>query len=162
MVKTFPPGTVSRRAMVAGAAGTVGLAAARTGSTAQGTPATDGLDTQRVMMVSANLCGGAQLKTTHLDELLALMTGESDAASSLEELARVTEFTDAAMKELSPEAQALAANMLQFWFLGRWNGEPIPNRSGVFFDLACWQALPYSTQPSTCKSFGYWAVEIEL
>lgn len=162
MVKTFPPGTVSRRAMVAGAAGSVGLVAARSGAVAQGTPTSDALDRQRVMMVSANICGGARLTTTHLDELMALMSGDSHAFASLEELANVSEFTEAALKELSKDAQELAGNMLQFWFLGRWNGEPIPNRSGVFFDLACWQALPYSTQPSTCKSFGYWAVEIEL
>lgn len=159
--------TVSRRTMVTGAVATgVTVAthnAGATQSTPQATPETDGgIDTGRLMRVSANLCGGAILKQEHADTLLDILNSDAAVLPAFEELETVEEFTEEAMTEVSPEAQALAANILQYWFLGRYNGDPIENRSHLFFDLACWQPLPYSTQPSTCKSFGYWAAEIEL
>lgn len=93
---------------------------------------------------------------------MALLRGESDVLSTLDELEAIDEFTDEAIAAASPEARELASNILQYWFLGRWSGEPVENRAEMYFDLASWQTLPYSTQQSTCKSFGYWAVDIEL
>lgn len=159
--------TLSRRTMISGAAAAGIAVAAHTGYAAQGTPqatpAVEGeLDAGRVMMVSANLCGGAILKQDNAGPLLEILNGEPGLVAPFEELEAVVEFTEEAMQDVSPDAQALAANILQYWFLGRWEGEPIETRAEMFFDFACWQALPYSTEPSTCKSFGYWAVEIEL
>lgn len=158
--------TLNRRAAVAGAAASA-IATAAHVATAQGTPdatvvAAGDLDSARVMMVSTNLCDGATLKQENVGVLLDILNGSPEFVVPFEELEAVTEFTEDAMADVTPEAQSLAANILQYWFLGRFDGEPIEGRADQFFDFACWQALPYSTAPSTCKSFGYWAVEIEL
>lgn len=155
--------TLNRRLAISGAVAAGFTAATHTVGGAQGTPETAGeIDASRLMAVSEGLCGGAKLKLENAETLLSLLNSESSGAAAFEELEAVGEFTDEAMEGVSPEAQGLAANILQYWFLGRYNGEPVEGRAEMFFDMACWQTLPYSTQPSTCKSFGYWAVEIEL
>ena len=158
--------TLNRRSVLVGAAATA-VAAATHSAAAQGTPeatpAMEGeLDSGRVMMVSANLCGGAILNQDNAGTLLEILNSDPEVIAPFEELEAVVQFTDEAMQDVSANAQTLAANILQYWFLGRYDGEPIANRAEMFFDFACWQPLPYSTEPSTCKSFGYWAVEIEL
>lgn len=164
--KLWATSTLNRRAAVAGTAASA-IATATHVATAQGTPeatalVSGDLDSGRVMMVSTNLCGGANLKQENAGVLLEILNGNPEFAAPFEELEAVAEFTEDAMADVTPEAQTLAANILQYWFLGRFDGEPIEGRADLYFDLACWQALPYSTAPSTCKSFGYWAVEIEL
>lgn len=159
--------TLNRRLAISGAVAVGITAATHAVGSAQGTPQaapeTDGaIDNSRLMALSENLCGGATLKAENADTLLTLLGNDGSNVTAFEELEAVAEFTDEAMEAVSPEAQQLAANILQYWFLGRYNGEPVEDRAEMFFDLACWQTLPYSTQPSTCKSFGYWAVEIEL
>lgn len=158
--------TLNRRAVLAGTAATAVAVATHTVAaqgTPEATPKIDGeLDPGRVMMVSANLCGGAILKANHVNELLEILNADAELVAPFEELEAVVEFTEEAMQEVSPEAQALAANILQYWFLGRYNGEPVENRAEMYFDFASWQTLPYSTEPSTCKSFGYWAVEVDV
>lgn len=158
---------LNRRALVAGAMVGGVTVASHTVGVAQGTPQATpeidgGIEIGRLMMVSANLCGGARLKQDNADTLLALLNSDERNLPAFEELEAVVEFTDDAVAATSPEAQQVAVNILQYWFLGRYNDLPIENRADLFFDLACWQTLPYSTQPSTCKSFGYWAAEIEL
>jgi hypothetical protein len=73
----------------------------------------------------------------------------------------VEDFTPEALGETLLEAQRIATNILQYWFLGQYNGVPTDNRAERFFGLASWQALPYFTQPTMCKSFGYWAADLE-
>lgn len=159
--------SLNRRALMTGAVATGVAAMSYAGVAGQspphGTPeAASELDEERVMAVSTNLCGGATLKAENVGALLTILNSDDENVSAFEELEAIADFTDEAMSEVSPEGQALAANILQYWYLGRFNDAPVEERSEMFFDLACWQTLPYATQPSTCKSFGYWAVEIEL
>lgn len=159
--------TVNRRTLVTGAVASGVAALTYAGVAGQsaphGTPAASrDIDEERVMAVSENLCGGANLKAENVGTLLTILNSDDENVSAFEELEAVGEFSDEVMGGVSPEAQALAANILQYWYLGRYNGVPVEDRADMFFDLACWQPLPYATQPSTCKSFGYWAVEIEL
>ncbi len=158
--------TLNRRAMLAGTAATA-VAVATHSVAAQGTPEAtpqvDGeLDFDRVMLVSANLCGGARLNGDIAGPLIEKLNSDPALVAPFEELESVDEFTEEAMENVSEEANRLATNILQYWFLGRYDGELVENRAEIFFDLACWQTLPYSTAPSTCKSFGYWAEDIEL
>lgn len=159
--------TLNRRNVLSGAVASGIVAVTHTVNAADGTPQatpeTGGaIDESRVMKVSIDLSGGANLKAGHVDGLLSRLNSDEANLAAFEELEAVDEFTDDAMAAVSPDAQQLAANILQYWFLGRYDNVPVEDRADMFFDLACWQTLPYATQPSTCKSFGYWAVEIEL
>ena len=152
--------TVVTSAVATGAAASVWRPVAGEG-TPEGTQVSD-VDIARLMALSERLAGGASLKETAAGGLLTLLQAEPDVAPAFEELEAISEITDEAVAGASTEAQRLSTNILQYWFLGRYDGNPVENRADIFFNFASWQALPYSTQQSTCKSFGYWAVEIEL
>ncbi|MGB3327318.1 MAG: hypothetical protein WBA46_00105, partial [Thermomicrobiales bacterium] len=80
--------------------------------------------------------------------------------AGLTELAAIADMTPEALAAASDGAQAVAANILSYWFQGQYDGKPAPNRADIFFSLAAWQALPYMTQPTLCKAFGYWAADV--
>jgi hypothetical protein len=131
-------------------------------STPVASPVTATIDPDRLMALSGRLTGGATLNTAAAGDLASLLAVEPGIAEHLAELEAVTDFTPESLAATSPGAQTVAANILQFWFLGRYADQPVANRADFFFSLASWQTLPYATQQSLCKSFGYWAVEIDL
>jgi hypothetical protein len=157
---------LSRRQLM----GTVGLASASAlvapaltvAATPEASPATQVIDANRVLALSDRLTGGATLAQSAAGDLVALLEAEPDIAASLAELEGVTEFTPDSLAATSPAAQMVATNILQFWFLGRYANEPVANRASMYFGFASWPTLPYATQQSLCKSYGYWAQEIEL
>lgn len=135
-------------------------------ATSQATPAASpestGIDAGKLMMLSANLCGGAVLNPDHVDGLVALLASEDNINQPLDELFAVEWFTEESLAETSREAQRVAGNILQYWFVGWYNGKPVDNRADLYFDMAGWQALPYRTEQSACKDLFYWAEEIDL
>lgn len=162
-------GTIKRRSVISGALATGAAIAGMPGVMAQSSPVASpaaspaaAIELDRVMAVSTELCGGAKLADAAGEGLVSILSSEPGAIAAFEELEGLPEFTSESVAGTSAEAQALSANILQYWFLGRWNGEPVQERSDIFFSLACWQALPYATQISSCKSYGYWQAEIEL
>ncbi len=132
-------------------------AAAQTAS-----PEAAGIDLDSLQDLSNRLAGGAALAQNAIEPLAALLAMEPDIETTLAELNAIDEFTPEVLAATSEEAQRVAANILQYWFLGRYDNLPVENRADMFFSLAAWQTLPYATQQSLCKSFGYWAEEIEL
>ena len=124
--------------------------------------ATSEIDTGKLMMLSANLCGGARLNPAQAEGLITLLAGEENVNSPLEELFAVEWFTPESLAETSPEAQRVAKNILQYWFLGRYDGELVENRSKLYIELASWQSLPYQTQQGACKGLNYWAEEVNI
>lgn len=157
--------TLNRRTLIAGAVATGAVVAGQKSTLAQGSPVASpatGIDADRLMALSIDLCGGAELDENGAEGLLLLLDSEPDIVPAFEELEAVSEITPESIGATSAEAQRLSTNILQYWFIGQYDGEPVENRADLFFSLACWQPLPYATQASSCKSFGYWAVEIEL
>ena len=156
--------SLSRRQLVVGttAAGLGSalpvIAGAQSTPNANASPAA--LDADLVLRVSQSLVGGGTLEPAAATGLATLLAAEPGIEASLKELAAITEMTPEALQGASAEAQAVATNILTYWFQGRYNDAPAPNRSDIFFQLASWQALPYLTQPTLCKAFGYWAVDV--
>lgn len=131
-------------------------------STPTASPVAATIDLVSLQDLSNRLAGGATLAQNAIEPLAALLANEPDIEATLAELDAIAEFTPEVLAATSDEAQRVAANILQYWFLGRYDNLPVDNRADMFFSLASWQTLPYATQQSLCKSFGYWAQEIEL
>ncbi|MGC4106270.1 MAG: sugar dehydrogenase complex small subunit [Thermomicrobiales bacterium] len=153
---------LSRRRLIAGttAAG-VGLALPMVAA-AEATPAASpaALDAAVVLRVSQAVVGGGTLDEAAVPPLVDLLAGEPGSAAAIAELAAIPDMTPEALEAASADAKAVAANILSYWYQGQFNGKPAPNRAGIFFSLVSWQALPYMTQPTLCKAFGYWAADV--
>lgn len=163
-----PERLLTRRQMVASGALVAGGATARTfpalagASTPTASPVPIAIDPTFLLDLSGRLAGGAKLASNAVEPLATLLATEPQIEATLEELHAIADFTPEVLAAASGNAQRVAANILQYWFLGRYDNLPVDNRADMFFSLAAWQTLPYATQQSLCKSFGYWAQEIEL
>lgn len=153
---------LSRRRLVAGTAATGLSVALPTVAVAQATPAASpaALDAATVLAVSQALVGGGTLADAALPPLVELLAREPGIGPALAELSAIAEMTPEALAAASPEARAVATNILTYWYQGRYNDAPVANRADIFFQFASWQALPYMTQPTLCKAFGYWAADV--
>lgn len=160
-------GSVDRRKLIAGTMATgvaaMGQHVSALQSTPEASPVGGGiLSPGNVMTLSANVCSGAILNPDHVGVLISHLEAEADIEPTLDELMAIPWFTSEELAAASPEAQRIAKNILQYWFLGRYDGELVENRTSLFFDMASWQSLPYMTQQSACKPEFYWAEEIDL
>jgi len=157
--------SVTRRALIAASvagATAVSLPFAGQALGQEATPASAGIDRETLLALSNRLVGGGELATDAVEGLAALLAAEPGIETTLAELAALPEITPDALASASTGAQRTAANILQFWYLGRYDDKPGAQRADMFFGLVSWQALPYATQPTLCKGFGYWAKKIEL
>lgn len=157
--------SVSRRALIAASvAGATAVSLPLAGNAfGQGaTPAGAGIDRDNLLALSKRLVGGGDLATDAVDGLISLLSAEPGIESAVAELAALPEITPQTLAAASAEAQRTATNILQYWYLGRYDDKPVAHRADLFFELVSWQALPYATQPTLCKGFGYWAAEIKL
>lgn len=145
---------IGSAAVVAGA--TLGSRLTLAQDATPATPATEAPSIDALRAVSLALTGSTSVADAGLETLAGLVGSNSAFA----ELAAVPEMTADALNRLSPDAQTLATNILQFWYVGNWDGKPVANRADLYFSLTAWSALPYSTQPTLCKSFGYWAENV--
>ena len=156
------PGVIDRRRLLQTAstgalAATIATPAIRT--TAQGgTPAPTPAADDALLQVSQALVGGGNLDQAALPALEELVSG----AGGLDELMALDPITTESIAAAPADVVTLAGNILQFWYLGHWDGEPIDDLADRYFGLVEWQTVPYATQPTLCKSFGYWATEVSV
>lgn len=163
---------VTRRTFVGAAAGAVAaipLQAAAHQSTPQtgqpvATPAGEvTIDLDRLGEISLALVGGGTLADNALETLGALISADPASIAALEELSSVEDPSSGdAIGAMSGDARALAESIVQFWYLGTFDGVPVENRADLYFGLPVWETLPYFSQPTLCKAFGYWAMDISL
>lgn len=154
--------SLTRRDLVkASTAATATLAGLAGSSISAQTPgATPAIDLQTLQDLSTSLVGGGNINTDALPILSSLIEADPALIAALPNLAALTDFTTEAVTALDDDTRRLASNILQFWYLGRWDGNPVEQRADLFFSLVSWQTLPYVTQPTLCKGFGYWAADV--
>ncbi len=131
-------------------------------ATPAASPVASSIDNDKLLDLSVRLVGGGNLAQDAVGGLAALLAPEPAIEKTLADLEALLEFTPESLAVISAEAQRIAGNILQYWYLGRYDGEPVPQRAGIYFSLVSWQALPYAIQPTLCKSFGYWTTDIQL
>lgn len=129
---------------------------------AQTPEASPAIDPANLQAISEALVGGGTLDPEALPILSALISSDQTLVAALSELQSLPELTTQAVKESSEGVQRLTSNITQFWYVGRWDGSPVAERSDLFFSMVAWQSLPYVTIPTVCKGFGYWATEVAL
>jgi hypothetical protein len=162
---------LTRRALVATAAST--MAALPRLASAQSTPetgqpvATPGsdlrIDVDELARVSLALVGGGSLNDAGLQTLAGLLSVEDADVRAFRELASVDDpSAEGALDDMSADARDLVENILQFWYLGQFGGNPVENRADLYFSLPVWSTVPWFTQPTLCKAFGYWSAEVSL
>lgn len=118
------------------------------------------IDTEQLLAVSVALVGFDQLSDDAVAPLAQLIGADQTLASGFDALAHIDDLAaDGALDGLSDAASATATDILTYWYLGQFEGQPVENRAGMFFGLPVWQTVPYATQPTLCKSFGYWATD---
>lgn len=154
---------ISRRRFVVGAMASAGAAAPLATTTAQpATPAASAISPEDLLTLSTRIVGGGKLDEAAAEPLAHLLASDPALVAGVEELVGLSDISPDTLQTASAEAQRAASNVLQYWYLGRFEGEPVANRADILFGLASWRALPYVTQPTVCKGFGYWAADIDL
>ncbi len=172
--RRFP--RLSRRHLVAGSGASLAAAAlappalgqeaspvSPSVATVEATPAASpvadvNLDVFRVICLTA--AGVAELPEEPLQQLLGLIQADEPSATGLQEMLAAGGSLDLA--NLSGDATTTVTNIVEFWYLGNFNGAPIENRADLFPGLVSFQTLPYVTIPAICKAYGYWAMEVDL
>ncbi|MEA2582550.1 MAG: hypothetical protein QOF33_635 [Thermomicrobiales bacterium] len=150
---------LSRRAFVAQAGLWAAVAAMATRSIAEqagaqeATPV-DPARLQGLLDLSKTLCGGGNFDPDRATMLLQFLAGDSDLSAGLDELLASPPVTGVSLG--SSHAQATAQVILIFWYVGAFNGQPVPNRSTAYYGLTAWQAM-YTPPVAVCKAFGGWA-----
>jgi hypothetical protein len=160
---------ITRRALIGAGLGTAGLVGMSAVADAQpvATPAaprsTTGGDEDELLAVSELLVGGGSLPTDALPALALLVNADPALVAALPELRSALQVRSAdALERATPDVQRLAGNILSFWYLGTFDGTPVPNRAEMFPALMSWQTLPYVTILTVCKGFGYWAQDVPV
>jgi hypothetical protein len=125
---------------------------------AQATPVAD----EDVLELSQRLVAMGDLDAAHVPELATLVVTSDPDGTAFRELQAMTEFSLAALDTATEPARNLAKNILQFWYLGQWEGVSVESTPDRFFELSCWDTVPYPTQPSLCKAFGYWTQPVDM
>lgn len=159
----IPTSRITRRGLLVGSAVTATATALAHPATAQdATPAADGdVDLGAFRSLCESLVGVDDLPDEPLEELLALLTADPWSAEGvLELIAHADGENDSA--PVSLEASAATENILQYWYLGEFNNEPLENRAERFGGLISHQVLPYSTIQAVCRDYGYWAEDVDL
>ncbi len=163
--------TVTRRRFVGAAAGV--LAAAPLHAVAQSTPETDqpvatpaatvAIDLEQLRTVSLALVGGGSFSDAGLQTLGGLISNNPARVAAFEKIATLDDpSAPESLDGMPAEARALVDDIVSFWYLGNYGGAPVANRAELFFGLPVWATVPYTTQPTLCKAFGYWATEVSL
>lgn len=162
---------VTRRRFVGATAGV--LAAAPLHALAQSTPETDrpvatpaatvAIDLEQLQAVSLALVGGGSFSDAGLQTLGGLISNDPARVAAFGEIAALDDpSTKDALDGMSGDARALVDDIVSFWYLGNYGGAPVANRADLFFGLPVWATVPYTTQPTLCKAFGYWATDVSL
>lgn len=155
---------LTRRQVLQGAALTTGALAlgleAAPALAQNATPNASGVTVDQLMALSTQLAGGGQLNADFGPQLLDLIARDPAQSSALKQL--VASGSAATPEPASPAAKKVVANILSYWYVGEFDGNPAPNRQGLYFGLTAYQTVPYVTIQSVCKGFGYWAKPVTL
>jgi len=118
------------------------------------------VDVNALLTLSAALVGSDALNEDAVGPLADLIGGSAAQVAGFEELVQLDDPTsEDALAGISDDARSVVTNILQYWYLGQFDGQPVEHREAIFFALPVWQTVPYSTQPTLCKAFGYWATD---
>jgi Membrane bound FAD containing D-sorbitol dehydrogenase len=150
---------LSRRRFLAQGGAWAALAAAATRLAAQragaqeATPV-DQAKLQSLLDLSKTLCGGGNFDPDRGTLLLQLLSSDPSLAAGLDELlaSPPVEGTPVAPQG----AQATAQAILVYWYVGAFDGDPVPDRSTAYYGLTAWQAM-YTPPFAVCKAYGAWA-----
>jgi hypothetical protein len=167
---------LTRRHFVGAAAGAISAPVAASSVAAQselatperGTPvaspaAAISIDVDALYAISQQLVGGGNLDEASAGPLAKLISADQARTGGFEELSKLDKVASpSALKDISDDARQVVTNILEYWYLGQFDGQPVANRASMFFGLPVWATVPYVTQPTLCKSFGYWATEVAV
>lgn len=171
------PRSVTRRRFVGVATGAVAAPALVVNAVAQeelnvtpehGTPvgspiAPSEIDTDTLYTLSQQLAGDGKLAEEAVEPLATLIGADQQLVSGFEELVTYDDPTsDDAREQMSDDASATMKNILLYWYDGSFGDQPVENRADILFGLPVWGTVPYVTQPTLCKGFGYWANDISI
>jgi hypothetical protein len=128
------------------------------------TPAAEVLiNVEQLATVSEALVGGGTLREAALESLAGLISADPRRVSAFAELVALDDpASEEALGTMPRGVRQLADDIVHFWYLGYFDGKPVENRSELYFGLPVWGTLPYVTQPTTCKAYGYWASDVTL
>lgn len=150
--------TLSRRTLVAGSAvGAVALGSGVAGAQ-PASPVAINLDAFR--QLNLTVTGADSLDDDGLQQLLDLFLADEGMTGALETLlAEQAANADFDVRTADFSLVVVVTNILQFWYLGTFRNEPLPNRPQRVARLTSYAALPYFTAPAVCKAFGYWTTD---
>ncbi len=152
------PRRLSRRAFTGSAASGAALAVIP-GFAQEASPAAT-IDFETFRQVNLAVTGADELDDEGLQHLLDLFLADEEMAAALVTLVdEVAAGTELDLRSLDFSLVVVTTNILQFWYLGNFRNEPLPNRPGRIAHLVTYGALPYFTAPTICKGFGYWTTE---
>ncbi len=149
--------TLTRRTLVVGS--TVGAVALGSGVAAQpATPAA--IDLEAFRQLNLTITGADTLDDEGLQQLLDLFLADEQMTEALHTLlAEQATNADFDVRTADFSLVIVVTNILQFWYLGNFRNEPLPNRPQRVARLTSYAALPYFTAPAVCKAFGYWTTD---
>jgi hypothetical protein len=122
-----------------------------------------GVSTTAFMDLSLALVGGGRLDEDRGGQLLDLIATDPARLTALHELLAIRAGAGAATPIATPVAalsvgsRELVEQILRFWYLGTFDGQPVNDRAGFWFSLSAWQAVKFTYAPSVCRAFGIWA-----
>ena len=110
--------------------------------------------------VNLAVTGADELDDEGLQQLLDLFLADGEMTAALVSLMdEVAAGRELDLSSLDFSLVVVTTNILQFWYLGNFRNEPLPNRPERLPHLVTYDALPYFTTPTICKGFGYWATD---
>jgi hypothetical protein len=146
-----------RRTLAKGIAATIAASAVTAGATA----AQAQFDEQAVLELSQRLVALNDLEPSYVPDLITHIREADPDGTAFGELQQMPDFSLATLETTPESTRTLARNILQYWYLGRWDGVAVANAADRFFDFSVWHILSYSTVPTLCKGFGYWTQPLE-
>jgi hypothetical protein len=122
-----------------------------------------GVSMTAFMDLSLALVGGGRLDADRGGQLLDLIATDPARLTALHELLAIRAGAGVATPIATPVAalsvgsRKLVEQILRFWYLGTFDGQPVNDRAGFWFSLSAWQAVKYTYATSVCRAFGIWA-----
>ena len=108
------------------------------------------------LALSVALVGGGELDEGRARQYLAFVDADAAKQRALDELlARAGKPWWA--RRLSSAARELRKEILEFWYLGTVDGQPMAGSAPAWATLHAWQAVQYTPAPGLCKGYGSWA-----
>lgn len=165
------PPALTRRRFVGAATGALAASPALVAAQAtpeqtqpEATPAASlEIDLDALYAVSQLLVGTGELNEDYTETLGLLLSADEARVEGFRELRGNADPTSPeSLEAMSDNARTVVNDILSFWYTGYFDGNPVENRAEIVMGLPVWGTLPYFTQPALCKSFAYWANDVEI